>query len=681
MRLVSVRIAGYKRFEKETTLDLTPRVVAIVGPNEVGKSSLLDVLEVLTDEEVNREFAERDFSGFTQPDENLEVVSGIFELEDDDRDALSDFFGGEDVRLFVRGRRANGKSYSYLVPNLGRDPEVRRRAGEDLERVIRRRAKSTREWISMTVSQLEGNEVPEGEESIETIATDLAANIRDEANALDEGAITKLRAIAEALESLPPGEPNYIQELPGVLRELADEYEDDPEEEARKILRGRSPKARVLRESDRQLKTSYPFADFEAPPAPLEHLLALAETEWSTIKDAAATVGNPQLATILKRGNRKLSEVLLGSWRQSQVSVEIQVQHGQLEVYPYDAESDSHSRIEERSDGFRSFLALLAFTTRHASEGRNLLLAIDEAERHLHYNAQVDLVRILTSQDFASQIVYTTHSAACLPEDLGAAVRVIRSVDGDRSKIDNGFWSSSEKETSQAGFSSLLMAMGADAVAFSPARHALMTEGPSDALLLPALFREALGMSPDQPLGFQVAGGLAWTPPRLLTTLEGEAAHVAYLTDSDGTGDNYAKELKDAGVSAGRIFRLTAGNVTGLSIEDFVSVQLYADVINLLLREERGYEGEPLKASSVPAAGAAVWVEKWMAKRGVKKPLSKTTVAEHLLRLSGTSLAYMEWDPRGVAKKRNLLRAGRVRSLAQSYKRICQALDLTDLCS
>ena len=61
MRMVAARIEGYRRFESTSTLDLTPRVVAIVGPNEAGKSSLLDALENLTTRG-SLEFYERDFS-------------------------------------------------------------------------------------------------------------------------------------------------------------------------------------------------------------------------------------------------------------------------------------------------------------------------------------------------------------------------------------------------------------------------------------------------------------------------------------------------------------------------------------------------------------------------------------------------------------------------------------------
>jgi ABC-type Mn2+/Zn2+ transport system ATPase subunit len=37
---MSVTVGGYKRFEDETVVDVAPNVVALIGPNEAGKSSL-----------------------------------------------------------------------------------------------------------------------------------------------------------------------------------------------------------------------------------------------------------------------------------------------------------------------------------------------------------------------------------------------------------------------------------------------------------------------------------------------------------------------------------------------------------------------------------------------------------------------------------------------------------------
>lgn len=47
MKLVSVTVNGYRRFKNETKMDLDGKIIAIVGDNEAGKSSFLEVLQEL----------------------------------------------------------------------------------------------------------------------------------------------------------------------------------------------------------------------------------------------------------------------------------------------------------------------------------------------------------------------------------------------------------------------------------------------------------------------------------------------------------------------------------------------------------------------------------------------------------------------------------------------------------
>lgn len=569
MRMVSLRVAGFRRFERETTLDLTPRVLAVVGPNEAGKSSLLDAMEYLTTPPEDG-FKDRDFSGWSRPEDGKTIISALFEIQDDDRAELEGIPGAESVRLWHTWRKADASAEAEVIPRPERPQERRTRVRDDLARLLARKTRPGEDLWSQRPSEVlatesedeeEAPEEPEDEPSVEELASQVLSGLNEGDETLSPATREGLRTLGAALATITDeeGAPNYLREMPATCASLADEHDEDhPYTRIFRILNEREPQVRVLRDPDRQLQTSYQFEQFEEPPAPLENLLSLADVSWSELKAAAATPGNPVLQTLQKRANRNLEERLRGSWRQSKVSIELNEQNGWLNVYPYDAESDEHSRIEERSDGFRAFLALLAFTTRHSKEGKKLVLGIDEAERHLHYDAQVDLVNVLTEQTFATQIVYTTHSAGCLPEDLGSAIRVVSPVTGDRSEIRNAFWSSQAEDRS-GGFTSLLMAMGAEAVAFTPARRAVIAEGPSDALLLPALFREAAGLSRTVSLQLQVAGGLASTPPRLLPQLEGEAGHVVYLTDSDPEGLNYEQALLDAGVTAERIFTLRDG--------------------------------------------------------------------------------------------------------------------------
>lgn len=51
--------------------------------------------------------------------------------------------------------------------------------------------------------------------------------------------------------------------------------------------------------------------------------------------------------------------------------------------------------------------------------------AIDELERHLHYEAQADIVSMFDARTDVTHVIYSTHSIGSLPHDLGRGVRVI----------------------------------------------------------------------------------------------------------------------------------------------------------------------------------------------------------------------------------------------------------------
>jgi hypothetical protein len=174
-----------------------------------------------------------------------------------------------------------------------------------------------------------------------------------------------------------------------------------------------------------------------------------------------------------------------------------------------------------------------------------------------------------------------------------------------------------------------------------------------------------------------VAGGLAWTPPRRLSRLESEAAHVVYLTDSDEEGEKYREDLKGVGVSEDRIFSWPAAGSTGLTIEDFVHKATLVEVFNFLLPKLRpDHQDVVLPEGDVPDDGAAQAIEAWQEDRGIE-PISKTAIAEHLLRVCRANLAYMYWDP-GEATPLPLLRESRLSSVVQLHGELHSALEIED---
>jgi predicted ATP-dependent endonuclease of OLD family len=288
----------------------------------------------------------------------------------------------------------------------------------------------------------------------------------------------------------------------------------------------------------------------------------------------------------------------------------------------------------DHSDGLKAFLTLRAFVARAAEEGDDVrpIVLIDEADRHLHYDAQADLVRVLEEQDEAAQIIYTTHSAGCLPRDLGLGVRAIvpetEEVDGvlrqgDHSEAVNRFW------TKGPGFSPLLLAMGAGAFAFAATQLAVITEGMSDALLLPTLVREATAL---ERLSYQAVPGFAEATPDEINRFDLIAGRVAFLADGDGGGRRHAKKLRENGIEAEQILFLGDDPESGLSIEDLLVKSVYMNAVNAHLKSWHQVE---FPAELMPEKGRGAAVEDWCAQtigRGGKPiELSKVDVAQRVL--------------------------------------------------
>lgn len=268
-----------------------------------------------------------------------------------------------------------------------------------------------------------------------------------------------------------------------------------------------------------------------------------------------------------------------------------------------------YTSVGEHSDGLREFVALATFAEVHGYGDRALVLLIDEAETHLHYNAQADLVKVLDDQQAAVAVIYTTHSAGCLPEDLGGSVRVVVRQDDQWSMIQNAFW------TKGVGFDPLLLGMGASALVFGAVRKAVIAEGATDLIALPSLIREATGLP---SLGYQIAPGVAEASSSAIADPELQAAKAAYVVDDDTGGRKHAAKLRAAGIDKARIFVLGGGRTSGLGLEDLIRKDLYLRYVNEELK--RSGRSEQLKVSDIPTRGRGAAVAKWAKSRGYSEP-------------------------------------------------------------
>lgn len=635
MRLRYVTVHGYKRFAAQNVLYVGAPLIAVVGPNEAGKTSLLDAIRHLSiappaeedpdNPEVGK-FSVREFSGRHLPeprsgDENPVIVSARFSLEADDWKALEGIEGLDKEMTFEVRKRANSQIKWRLHPRPHRSLKIRERAVGQLRRVVEGN------WLSDEPVPDEAGEVSEDSLSLHQQGAGLLQSLEAAGEDMDDQLRSAVQQFAETLGGVAPDDPRKsIQKLPSELSNLAEvESTPNPWDQTGEILNRRRPIFLLFDDDQRSLQSFYSWGEELGTNPALANLLSLADVDFDDLRTFAT---DPERTDELQTAEYRANETLekeFEAWHQSDLSVALRAQPGGLEIQVRDRETKKHTRLEERSAGLRSFVALIAFCATH-SGGRTPILLIDEAENHLHYEGQANLLKVFERQSVAQSVIYTTHSIGCLPEDLGTSIRVVAPTSNYVSEVRNSFWAGDA-----VGLTPLMLAMGATAMAFTPSRNAVIGEGKTEAILLPTLLREGRGGDPYQHLGYQVVPGLAEVPLEDVPELEADAGEVVFLIDSDSGGKNHAKsKLSERAERDGRVFELGDGQVPGLCIEDLVRGDLFVAAFNKILSETRPACTDRLALEALPEVSRSSFVEKWCEERKLE-PISKPRVAQTVL--------------------------------------------------
>lgn len=617
VRVSRIEINGFRRLARAGTGIFGP-LTAFVGFNEAGKTSLLTALAWFTD---GGPIAPVDYNRNRPPSSDTSpVVKVYFELEQEDKAAFANVAADDKPSTLILYRTRDGQRTWDLDPAPTRPAKLFEDASQRLTTVTTRFARQFADagetgdddvdgpssWTAALVEAMQAPDV-EWSETSKAALVSLAKWLKE---VPDRRRISREAKLASHLEA---------------VYDLV--TQDHPSDLIWAALVKREPRFVLFQEGDRLLETSYEIGPDQrgAVHAAVTRLLSMAHIDlddmWAYIQNGDST----KRETLLERGNDRLRSLFDRAWNQSKVSVRFNTNGTRLEVLVKELHGDGDvTNISERSDGLRTFVALVAFL----ESGKYFVppvLLIDEAETHLHYDAQADLVSVLLKSVDTTQVFYTTHSPGCLPSDLGTGIRVIaRDPDhADASVIKNNFW-----EGEGPGFSPLLFAMGAGAAAFSMCRNAVLAEGASDMVLLPTLIREATGLS---DLDYQVAPGLANAHGSGIR-VEEVAARVVYLTDGDNGGKHHESALRDSGVDVRRIFSLPPGQ----AVEDLINRDDYIKVVNEYLETM----GES-KRFAIADASAGIPIAKsftvWVKANKLRVP-SKVEIAYALLRQSGRRL-------------------------------------------
>jgi len=551
MRLYRARIRKYRSIKDTGEFEIKEGKTILVGPNEAGKTVILQALQQLNAPEGAdgfdplRDYPRSEYNDITRgvvdPSE-VTVVEGYFKLEPDDLKGLPEGF---DKCTYVFGRKLNNKAWHRL--DGGPSIPTYEALSKDLKRLC---------------AHVDKRKDADDRAPSETLA-ELTAEWDDETS-IDGELAAKLKAW-----------------LDGVLS-LIDENNSAEEERYDRLFRAckvADERAAVLKHLEKRLPVFVLFNNYFRV-RPRIHLSHLAQRVQSGVLDdkqydygnlcllkllgftaqELADLGNaPQPAPgdaealkdyqdqldkrdyQLNAASVKLTEEIVSVWMPDPTRAEadrlrIKADGQYLKVVVED-DLGVEVELDQRSEGFQWLVSFfVVFFAEAAEKHKNAILLLDEPGLHLHGLKQRDFRETISRLAAKNQTLYTTHSPFLVGPDELDIVRVVDMTDRKVGTKVHDTLSSGDP----AALLPLQEALGYDLAQslFSQTRN-LILEGLTDYWYVEAvaqLLRDAGEANLDERIALVFANS-AGKVVYYATILHAHKLKVAALLDSDTAGD------------------------------------------------------------------------------------------------------------------------------------------------
>lgn len=593
MKLIKARIQNYRSIKDTGEFDIEELKTIMVGPNEAGKTVILQALQKLNRPDGVDGFDEiRDYPRSLYNDittgkvkaEDVEVVRGYFILDDEDKKVVPKEFH-ECTYVLYRKLNNEGRYFLLNAPNKKNFADIK----NDLSRLS---SHIDKEFLK----DEDNSDKTKPSVSLKLITDDLS-----DTSTLSEDTISKLNKWLE--ENYPLVDEDNTKEE-NRYEKLTEEIKFNLEfEKTEKLISSRKPvfvlfnnffKVKPLIHlehlADRvegQLLDDDKYYDYGN--LCLLKLLGFSPRDLSNIGKTASPNKNDSDAlkeyrdTLDKRSYQldaasiRLTKEIKAIWnpnpnRPEAEKINISADGQYLKV---SVEDDIGVKIEldQRSEGFQWLVSFyVVFFAKAMDKHKNAILLLDEPGMSLHGLKQRDFRTTLSKLSEENQTIYTTHSPFLVGSDELDLVRVVELKDREEGTKVHTTISSSDP----AGLLPLQEALGYDLAQslFSQTKN-LVLEGLTDYWYVEAtsaILREDKVVNLDNKIALVFANS-AGKVVYYATILHAHNLKIAALLDSDAAGDQAAQQEN---------LVHTLGNKSILRTKDFCSNVAKPEIEDLL---------------------------------------------------------------------------------------------------
>lgn len=562
MKLIKARVQNYRSIRDTGEFEIEELKTIMVGPNEAGKTVILQALQKLNRPEGVDGFDDiRDYPRSLYNDittgkvksENIEVVRGYFSLDDEDKKVIPKEFH-ECIYVLHRNLDNKGYYFSQNAPAKKKFIDVK----NDLNRISSHIDKQFLDDVAnaekpkpsdslKVITDTLTDDTFFDKESSDKIKKWLEANysLIDEDNTKEEERYAKIlkeieynnefKKIEELINSRKPVFVlfnNFFKVKPLIhLEHLADRIERQLLDDDKYYDYGNLCLLKLLGFSPREL------SEIGKTPSPNKD-------DFDALKKYRDTLDKRSYQ--LDAASIRLTIEIKAIWnpnpnRPEAEKINISADGQYLKVV---VEDDIGVKIEldQRSEGFQWLVSFyVVFFAEAMDKHKNAILLLDEPGMSLHGLKQRDFRKTLSKLSEQNQTIYTTHSPFLVGPDELDLVRVVELKDREEGTKVHTTISSSDP----AGLLPLQEALGYDlAQSLFTQQKNLILEGLTDYWYIDAtasLLRESNIEKLDEKIALVFANS-AGKVVYYATILHAHNLKIIALLDSDSAGDQAAQQ-------------------------------------------------------------------------------------------------------------------------------------------